>query len=188
MYIDGYSLAKSKTLLLISSLLVVLILIVGWHGQSIYVACSSQIASYSALTKWYSDELDWATLLMNTIENVSYKNIDTISWASELGRFLRWDTRPKVITLSDLVWEHQRLININTTLLESASSSSDRYVEISRQIANSSWNFDHLVQSYQWDYARCLNRKQSLPFYDSLSEYYTTIFGWFDLDTWLPIE
>ena len=188
MYIDGYSLAMSKTLLWISALLIVLVLIFGWYGQSVYVACSSQSASYNALAKWYSDELEWATLLMNTIENVSYKNIDTISWASELDKFLRWDTRPKVVTFSDLVGEHQQLININTTILESASWSSDRYLEISRQIVSSSWSFDHLARSYIWEYNRCIERQHSLPFYDSLSEYYTMVFGWFDLDKWLPIE
>jgi uncharacterized membrane protein len=51
MYIDGYSLAMSKTLLWISALLIVLVLIFGWYGQSVYVACSSQSASYNALAK-----------------------------------------------------------------------------------------------------------------------------------------
>lgn len=185
MYIDGYSLSVSKTILWLWSVFVILVLMIGWFIQSVYAACSSQSASYDALINWYSYELEWATLLMNTIENISYKNIDIISWAHELEEFLKWDIRPKVVTLDDLVWEHQRLMNINTMILGSASWSSDRYLEISRQIANSSWNFDHLVQSYKWDYDSCMKKKQSFPLYDSLSQYYDKVFWWFDLDRWL---
>ena len=185
MYIDGYSLGISKALLWISSLLVVLILIVGWYGQSVYVACSSQVASYNALIKWYHDELEWAALLMNTIENISYTNIANIVWAQQLDNFLKWTHHSTIVTLNDLLWEHQRLMNINTMILGSASWSSDRYLEISRQIANSSWNFDHLVQSYKWDYDSCMKKKQSFPLYDSLSQYYDKVFWWFDLDRWL---
>ncbi|MFO0764176.1 MAG: hypothetical protein U0518_04970 [Candidatus Gracilibacteria bacterium] len=188
MYIDGYSLGISKALLWISSLLVVLILIVGWYGQSVYVACSSQVASYNALIKGYHDELEGAALLMNTIENISYTNIANIVGAQQLDNFLKGTHHSTIVTLNDLLGEHHGLMKINSTLATSASGSNERYIEISRQIVDSSGNIDHLADVYRGDYNRCSSAKGNLPFSSGLSEYYVKIVGWFDLNHGLPIE